>query len=222
MFARLMCLPFCIFFYVSSPVAGCPPGNNLADVAAPTDLTRTFIRKGAGEFGAKRAGNVKHTGVDIVSRGSFKDRAAYVVKAIAPGTIAYAQFNGLDLDDGFGNVIVIDHGNDCYSMFAHLAGDPFTPSRNPSDALKVAIGQRVTKGQPIGYFVDVDKGVESTGNAHKTVAGARWQTHFELISAPSGRSGSGALRAIIIKSDGTRVDPQPLLRDLGYSTEELN
>lgn len=90
------------------------------------------------------------------------------------------KFNGVTLDDGFGNTIVNDHGNDFYSMYAHLASDPFTPMNDDPSALLVSEGQTVTKGELIGYFVDQTVGVCSTGNAMRTAAGARWQTDFEF------------------------------------------
>ena len=103
----------------------------IADLGPPTDVSRTFIRSGPGTFGAARASGKSHTGVDIPTRASYSDPLAYAVYAVADGVVAYAQFNGGGLDDGFGNVVAIDHGNDCYTMAAHLASDPFTPSTIP-------------------------------------------------------------------------------------------
>jgi murein DD-endopeptidase MepM/ murein hydrolase activator NlpD len=195
--------------------AQCPPGNSLADLSPPTDVSRTFIRQGAGEYGASRA-HGSHTGVDLLTRASYDDKLAYAVHAMADGKVAYSQFNGVGLDNGFGNVVVVDHGNNCYVMFAHLAGDPFTPLTDPDGALMVKLGQAVKRGQVIGYFVDMTKGVYSTGNAMRTDAGARWQTHIEMIEAPSDRAGKGNIADVILKKDGKRVDPTPTLKDLGY------
>jgi murein DD-endopeptidase MepM/ murein hydrolase activator NlpD len=201
----------------ASPVlAACPPGLSMNDVSAVTDLSRTYIRQNQGEFGAARK-NGPHTGVDILTRASYEDPEAYAVYSVADGTIAYARFNGKDIDDGFGNTIVVDHGGDCYSMYAHLASDPFTPI-DQSGALMVSLGQDVSKGELIGYFVDQAAGVESTGNAMVTTAGARWQTHFELWDVPSGRTSTGKLEAIYADS-ANRVDPTSLLLDLGYAVE---
>ncbi|MGI6855167.1 M23 family metallopeptidase [Mesorhizobium sp. 1B3] len=203
---------------LSASQAACPPGLTQEDIVPPTDKSRTFIRLGAGEFGSAR-GSKTHTGVDILTRASYPDREAYAVYALGAGTVAYAKFNGVTLDDGFGNTIVVDHGNDCYSMYAHLASDPFTPMNDESSALLMSKGQTVAKGELIGYFVDQTVGVHSTGNAMRTAAGARWQTHFELWHAPSGRSGA-TLKAIY-GEEANRTDPTSTLLSLGYKIEDI-
>lgn len=201
--------------------AACPPGISVDDISPPTDVSRTFIRQGPGEYGSSRASGNPHTGVDILTRASYDDQSAYAVYAMADGVVAYAQFNGGGLDQGFGNVVIIDHGADCYTMMAHLSSDPFTPMpSNPSAALLVSVGQSVSRGTIVGYFVDMSSGVHSTGNAMRTAAGARWQTHFEFINAPSGRSGPGRI-ADIIGSDGRRIDPTATLLSLGYRIEDI-
>lgn len=204
-------------FGMTPALAQCPPGLTAQDITAPTDTTRTFIRKGAGEYGAARGRNT-HTGVDILTRASYPDVDAYAVRAMADGTVAYAQFNGGNLDQGFGNVVAIDHGNDCYTLFAHLASSPFTPlPEEPSAALMVKVGDPVKKGDVIGYFVDHASGVHSTGNAMRTTAGARWQTHVEFINASSGRRGPGGIGDVLLSGGGLRVDPTATLLDLGYA-----
>lgn len=209
-----------IFSVAGNSFAACPPGLTSNDIVAPTDVSRTFVRSGPGTFGSPRASGNPHSGVDIVTRASYDDPLAYAVFAMADGVVAYAQFNGDGLDNGFGNVIVLDHGNDCYTMAAHLSSDPFTPLDDPAAALMVSLGQEVRKGEIIGYFVDHAAGVYSTGNAMRTAAGARWQTHFEFIDAPSGRSGPGPLTTII-GNDGRRSDPTSTLQSLGYRIEDI-
>lgn len=204
-------------FGITPALAQCPPGLTAEDITAPTDTTRTFIRKGAGEYGAARGSNT-HTGVDILTRASYPDVDAYAVRAMADGTIAYAQFNGGNLDQGFGNVVAIDHGSDCYTLFAHLASSPFSPlPEEPSAALLVNVGDPVKKGDVIGYFVDHTSGVHSTGNAMRTAAGARWQTHIEFINASSGRRGPGGIGDVLLSGGGSRVDPTATFLDLGYA-----
>ena len=215
---RLIIFTFSIVLLSSiGAVAGCPPGKLLSDIAPPTDLQRTFIRKGNGEFGSRGG---KHAGTDITVRASYPDKAAYQVDAMAAGIVAYARFNGdprrpFDLDGGYGNTVIIDHGGGCYSMYAHLASEPFTPI-DPSGALTVKPGQKVGRGEAIGYFVDQDKGVASTGNAMRTDAGARWQTHVVFIEAPSGWRGSGIGKPPL---GGAFVDATPVLTSLGYRIE---
>jgi murein DD-endopeptidase MepM/ murein hydrolase activator NlpD len=182
-----------------------------------TDTNRTFIRKGEGQFNAPRNTGGTHTGADIRVRQSFPDKDAYAVRTVATGTVAYARVNGLP-GKGFGNVIVVDHGNNCYSLYAHLASDPFTPLKPGGNLLK-KVGDRVNAGDVLGYFVNVDADVDSTGNAlgHPV---APHQVHFSLFTSPSGRTSTGALSDLMVASPNTSyVNPEPFLRGLGYSVE---
>jgi murein DD-endopeptidase MepM/ murein hydrolase activator NlpD len=187
----------------------CDPGTLKFPI---TDKTKTFIRKGNGEWGAPRSGDKPHGGVDLIVNASYPDNASYAVYAIAAGTVAYSQLNGSETK-GYGNTIVVDHGNDCYSLYAHLANSPFTPLKPGGNLLK-KVGDKVQGQDKLGYFVDVQADVDSTGNARSTAPEARHQVHFELISAPSGREGTGGLTTIILKNDGKRLDP---LKAIGYS-----
>lgn len=181
---------------------------------APTDTGKTFIRKGFGEFGAPRkGGEATHKGVDITRNASDADPNATAVFSIATGTVAYSRVNGSSTD-GYGNVVVVDHGNGCYSMYAHLAGKPFTPM-DPGGNLEVRRGDNVNVGKRIGYFVDIKADTTSTGNAVRTDPAARAQVHFQMIEAPAGRSSSTSLKDII-GPDGIVIDPTPFLINLGY------
>src|SRR5258706_11864192 len=93
-----------------------------------TDLHKTFIRKGNGEWAAPRPGDAPHGGVDIIVNSSYPDNGPYAVHPISAGTVAYSQINGSETK-GYGNAIVIDHGSNCYSLYAHLANAPFTPMK---------------------------------------------------------------------------------------------
>lgn len=203
---------------VASPAAAATPCQpaSAPGYVAPTDVKRTFIRKGAGEFGAAR-GSKKHAGVDLLVRASYPEKDAYAVRAISDGTVAYAQMNG-SLTEGYGNVIVVDHGADCYVLYAHLASDPFTPAE-PGGNLLRKVKDKVKAGDLLAYFVATDVDVDSTGNAHKIDPAARHQVHVEFISAPSGRAGSGTLKDIILKKDSQPVDPTIRLTELGYAIE---
>lgn len=183
---------------------------------AITDTNKTFIRKGNGEWNAPRAEGASHTGVDIIVNASYPDNAPYSVFPVAAGTIAYARLNGSP-SAGYGNVIVVDHGTGCYSLYAHLASLPFTPASAGSNLLR-AVGEKVTVSDRLGYFVDVKADVDSTGNAQSTAPEARHQVHFALIAAPSGRQSTGGL-ANILKADGAFVDPTALLLSKGYSVQ---
>lgn len=184
--------------------------------APPTDLTQTFIRKGNGEWNAPRENGV-HSGVDIVTNMSLEHPSAYEVRSVSQGVVAYSRINGSG-DTGYGNLIVIDHQNGCYSLYGHLASRPFSPITLGGNLLR-KIGDEVRPGEVIGYFVDIKSDVDSTGNARRTASEARHQMHFELIVAPRGRKGNGSLRDIIFRHDGQRTDPTGLLKSLGYSVK---
>ena len=188
-----------------------PPAPN----APLTDLTRTFIRKGAGQFNAPRNSGGPHTGADVRVRQSFPEKEAYQVRAVSAGTVAYAQMNGLP-GKGYGNVIVLDHGNDCYSLYAHLANEPFTPLKAGGNLLK-KVGDRVNAGDVIGYFVNIEGDVDSTGNAINHPI-APHQVHFSLFASPSGRKSTGKLLDLMVKSN-SYVNPEPFLISLGYRVQ---
>ncbi|MBV8152727.1 MAG: M23 family metallopeptidase [Candidatus Eremiobacteraeota bacterium] len=76
-----------------------------------------------------------HRGVDLVA--DYGD----VVRAAAKGTVAFAGWDG-----GYGNKIVIDHGNGLATWYCHL------------ERIDVRVGQEVFKGAPIAA-------VGSTGEA---------------------------------------------------------
>ena len=87
-----------------------------------------------------------HTGIDIAG----DTGEPYV--AAASGTVVAAGWDG-----GYGNMILIDHGNGVLTRYAH------------STKLLVRVGQHVNQGQPIGW-------VGSTGNATGP------HLHFEIIA----------------------------------------
>ena len=88
-----------------------------------------------------------HFGVDIAGD------SGYGIFATDSGVVVYAGWN----DWGYGNVIVIDHGNGWQSLYAHL------------DYLNVGCGSYVYQGDAIG-------GMGSTGNSSGP------HLHFELRS----------------------------------------
>jgi murein hydrolase activator len=55
------------------------------------------------------------------------------VSAIHDGTVAYA-----DIFAGFGNLVIVDHGNQAFSLYGHLS------------SVEVSRGARVARGQPVG------------------------------------------------------------------------
>ncbi|MNS37752.1 Murein DD-endopeptidase MepM [compost metagenome] len=71
--------------------------------------------------------NKMHTGLDIAASSGTP------VKAPASGTVSFAGWNG-----GYGNYVVIDHGNGLQTAYAHMS------------AINVKRGQRVTAGTQVG------------------------------------------------------------------------
>lgn len=91
-----------------------------------------------------------HYGIDIAGN---QGEAVYASDA---GVIVYAGWN----DWGYGNVIIIDHGNGFQTLYAHLS------------ALNVVCGQSVGQGDVIGA-------IGSTGRSSGP------HLHFEIISSTS-------------------------------------
>jgi murein DD-endopeptidase MepM/ murein hydrolase activator NlpD len=93
-----------------------------------------------------------HRGIDI------SGNTGEPVYATDAGVIVYAGLNGY----GYGNLIMIDHGNGWQSLYAHLS------------AFNVVCGQSVGQGDVIGAF-------GSTGNSSGS------HLHFELMNTTLGK-----------------------------------
>jgi hypothetical protein len=96
--------------------------------------------------------STNHFGIDIA--GGLGD----AIYAADNGVVVYAGWN----DWGYGNVIVIDHGNGWQTLYAHLS------------ALNYGCGYSVYQGDVIGYF-------GSTGNSSGP------HLHFEMLSESYGK-----------------------------------
>jgi murein DD-endopeptidase MepM/ murein hydrolase activator NlpD len=96
--------------------------------------------------------SMNHNGIDIA--GSIGN----AIYAVDSGVVVYAGWN----DYGYGNLIVIDHGNGWQSLYAHL------------DTYLVQCGSYVYQG-------DLIAGMGSTGNSTGP------HLHFELRSDEYGR-----------------------------------
>ena len=70
-----------------------------------------------------------HPGMDICAANGSP------IAASASGTVVYATFN----DGGYGNLVIIDHGNGIETYYAHQS------------SMAVSVGQHVSQGQVIGY-----------------------------------------------------------------------
>lgn len=89
-------------------------------------------------------GNPRHIGLDIAAR--MWDP----IVAVADGVVIFAEWGG-----GYGNLVIVDHGNGWRSYYAHLA------------EIVVEVGQEVRQGELLG-------GAGSTGNSTGP------HLHFEL------------------------------------------
>jgi murein hydrolase activator len=95
------------------------------------DLDWPVAGRLAGRFGARGgspvASTIARNGVEIAAA------AGASVRAVHEGTVAFA-----DSFTGYGNLVVIDHGSQAYSLYGQLS------------SIGVERGARVDRGQPIG------------------------------------------------------------------------
>ncbi|HEX5837338.1 MAG TPA: peptidoglycan DD-metalloendopeptidase family protein [Anaerolineales bacterium] len=96
------------------------------------------------------APNANHWGIDIAGN---EGEAVYATDA---GVVVYAGFNNY----GYGNMIMVDHGNNFQSLYAHLSG------------ISVGCGQSVGQGDLIGAIGNTGR---STGS----------HLHFEIRAISS-------------------------------------
>jgi murein hydrolase activator len=100
-------------------------GRLCAPAAGP--VTSTFGKKIHPDFNTVTMQN----GIEIGAA------AGAPVKAVAPGVVRFASwFNG------YGNLVIVDHGSGYYSVYAHLA------------EIAVAVGQTVERGAALGTVGD--------------------------------------------------------------------
>jgi len=80
-------------------------------------------------------GKENHSGIDIGRRADGTSINGAAIVATGGGKVIYAGSRG-----GYGNTIMIDHGNGVVTLYAH----------QQSGGIKVSVGQRVSKGDRIG------------------------------------------------------------------------
>jgi len=181
---------------------------------APTSVADSALRGGPGAFGSPSPDGKKHTGVDIVSKKTSMDKNVYRVLAVSSGVVAYAGHNGKVEPDGptkgYGYTVIIDHDDDLYTLYAHLA---YLSSSN-----LVKVGDHVKTGQIIGYMADLAINEKSSGNVLAAVVGKydKIQLHFEEFRAPSGRHSSASINDDIKKIDFDLIDPTSELKKFKY------
>lgn len=100
------------------------------------------------EFGKSSTYQALHTGIDIAGK------RGEAVTPFYPGTVIYAG----QISWGYGKHIIIDHGNNMTSIYAHL------------DSMYVVPGQKVNPGDIIG----------GQGNTGWTVGPTGVHLHFQI------------------------------------------
>jgi murein DD-endopeptidase MepM/ murein hydrolase activator NlpD len=109
--------------------------DNLADgaIAVPSDKpvkTAEFTSGYGTRTDPFRGGAARHQGIDLAAP------IGTPIYATADGTVSESGWNS----GGYGNLIKVDHGRGIETRYAHLS------------RISVSAGQRVTRGQVIGYM----------------------------------------------------------------------
>ena len=115
----------------------------IGEAGARIEVLRADYRELTGRFGAPRGGQA---GAGIESKGVFiRTREGQPVRAVAAGQVVYA-----DWMRGFGNLLIVDHGEAYLSIYAN------------NDALLRQVGDVVASGETIAS-TGASGGNEETG-----------------------------------------------------------
>ena len=170
--------------------AAAAPGDTVRPMCFPVE-GGTSGATWTDTFGTARGSERTHTGQDLMSVGARKMRN--VVSAV-DGTVREIVYDNLK-----GNRLVIQDDDGWFYVYLHLNND--TPGTDDSAATRdqafsagLAVGQRVSRCQPVAYMGD-------SGNAE----GTNPHVHFE-IRQPSTNSNSWAW------SSATPINPHESLR----------
>ncbi len=147
-------------------VAAKPTVSSIRNVFVPTpSTTGTGLASGTSRMVWPSDGHYVvrglswyHTGVDIDCNGQANGTSTNDNYAAADGVVAFAGPRFVGLRGGYGNLVIIDHGNGLSTRYGH------------NYSLYVTTGQVVTAGTPIGRC-------GSTGNSTGT------HLHFEVINS---------------------------------------
>ncbi len=129
---------------IAAELAGSGSGQFAGTMAWPVPASRRITSP----FGPRICpfhGKELHAGIDIgrPSAGADWPQSARAIIAAGSGTVISAGYRG-----GYGNTVIIDHGDGVTTLYAHLA----------SGGIRVSVGEHVSKGDHIGT-------VGSTGNS---------------------------------------------------------
>ena len=153
-----------------------PGGEIVAPKTTVTKRGKTSIRQGGGLTSIKKNPYRGGSGVELAGfygnpvTGALLTQSIHgwngvdlgapagtSVRASAGGTVIVSRVGGWN--GGYGNYIVVDHGNGTQTLYSHLSSD------------SVSVGQEVSRGMVIGA---VGRTGEATGNhLHFEVRGAR-------------------------------------------------
>ena len=128
--------------FVSERLVGVNENTNEVQILNPADgsvyktISGTFVRPVDGvvtlEFSQSSLYQLFHTGIDIANPQGLKGDP---ITCFMPGKVVYAG----QIFWGFGKHIIVDHGDNITSIYAHL------------DSIWVEVGQEVQPGDIIGY-----------------------------------------------------------------------
>lgn len=130
-----------------------------------TSLTQPYHINGSKGY------DYDHWGVDLTGFDGYSNVLAWIV-AHSEGTVIAMRNDCVGWEDNsYGNYVLLQHPNGMYTMYGHMS----------YDTVQVSVGQKVAKGQRLGYM----------GNTGMSFGG---HLHFELREA-----------------SGYQIDPEPYL-----------
>jgi septal ring factor EnvC (AmiA/AmiB activator) len=101
------------------------------------DVVSRFGRAPAGRFGT----SIVRNGIEVAGREGAE------IKAVHEGTVAYAApFTG------FGTLVIVDHGNNAFTLYGHLADAVVTAGTNVSRGTVLGTLGQSTSGLAAAYF----------------------------------------------------------------------
>jgi murein DD-endopeptidase MepM/ murein hydrolase activator NlpD len=156
-----------------------PPAPRLVHRFATRSIATTSLAINS-SYGYRRdpitGGGRMHTGVDL--KASYGDS----VGAAASGTVVWASYRG-----GYGNLVVVDHGNGIATYYAHLS------------SVTVAAGERVLAGQKVGL-------AGSTGRS----TGPHLHYEVRVQNVPVDPTSTLTIKKGVVLANGRPVAGRPL------------
>ncbi|MRS12322.1 MAG: hypothetical protein EG823_04530 [Actinobacteria bacterium] len=101
--------------------------------------------------------NKLHTGIDIGGRAVGKDINGATIVAAADGKVIYAGYRG-----GYGNCVIIDHGNGVATLYAHMQSGSFKVSEGQTVERRDGIGRVGSTGLSTGPHLHFEVRINGT------------------------------------------------------------